>query len=604
MGMLALSPRCQCAPMQTPRRRGPRRALIALPCRRGQVGALVPEWVAHSTLGAGFGIADLREGRGPRDVLPRFARWAENAPPPALAGERRFTGAPAPCRCKVPTSLPNRLRALRQASRSCAAFLESLRAALEEFTGARGTSEHMLALGRDAALALNWEDLVSRPPTREQYLAFLRLAKSLKPALAGTLWPPALFPHVRCEWPAERGPNGWFQQFKSLARRLRQEAADPCCPWWRVEQWLVQPVVCTRLEASVGQLLADGGTQQPAARACVCRLIGDFVGAPSVSAGAGAPSVSAGARAPFWATIDAVAGLGHGARLRGARSQRSTYAFRGGVGSWASLAAPPRLRGKVVTVVGAKRALDHGALEAALATLPKFTAPGVDGAHCYHAVRLVHRVRLLRAVDSCCERWGSMIHQLWDGNNMWHPMRIAGRLLLRDAGLAEHTPAAEGVVAEVSHFLGTRGMDPFVKDCRLRDAPPLAAPPAGLREVCRRALRESPYTRELAKDAARPSSLQLRPAAREAVEHALRAAGAGNVEPLPLFHESVRALRRDRAASARTEALQEWLQSEMAAAWRQDRAAIFGSGEGPPILRGPDTADEEEGGTGGPAGVA
>ena len=82
------------------------------------------------------------------------------------------------------------------------------------------------------------------------------------------------------------------------------------------------------------------------------------------------------------------------------------------------MAAPPRLRGKVVTVVGAKRALDHGALEAALATLPKITAPGDDGAHCYHAVRLVHRVRLLRAVDSCCERWGSMIHQLWDGNHM------------------------------------------------------------------------------------------------------------------------------------------------------------------------------------------
>ena len=109
-------------------------------------------------------------------------------------------------------------------------------------------------------------------------------------------------------------------------------------------------------------------------------------------------------------------------------------------------------------------------------------------------------------------------------------------------------------------------MDPFVKDCRLRDAPPLAAPPAGLREVCRRALRESRYTQELARDAARPSSLQLRPAAREAVDHALRAAGAGDVEPLPLFHEDVRALRRNRAAPVRKEALQEWLKSEMAVA--------------------------------------
>ena len=82
--------------------------------------------------------------------------------------------------------------------------VRTLRAALEEFNGARGASEHMLALGRDAALALNWQDLVSRPPSREQYLAFVRLAKSMKPAFAGTMWPSAaLFPHVRYEWPAD-----------------------------------------------------------------------------------------------------------------------------------------------------------------------------------------------------------------------------------------------------------------------------------------------------------------------------------------------------------------------------------------------------------------
>ncbi len=257
----------------------------------------------------------------------------------------------------------------------------------------------------------------------------------------------------------------------------------------------------------------------------------------------------------------------------------------------ASLAAPARLRGKVVTVVGTKRALDDVALEAALATLPHFAAPGEDGAHCYHAVRLVHRVRLLRAVESCCERWGSIIHQLWDGNNMWHPMRIAGRLLLRDAGLAEVSSASEGMVAEITDFLSKEGMDPFLRDRRLRDAPPLDTPLAGLREVCRRALRESPYTRELAKDAARPSSLSLRPAAEEALAKAIRAGGAGDFEPLPLFHEDVRVLRRDRAASVRREARQDWWQSQMAADWREERATIFGTGEGP-AKPAPDRADE------------
>ena len=266
---LTLSPRCQCSSMRTRRSHGPRRALITLHGRRGPVAVRVPEWVAHSSLGAGFGVADVREGRGPRDVLPRYVRWAETAPPRELQGERRFCTAPAPCRCQVPPSLPNRLRALRQASRSCSAFLQSLRAALEDFSGARGASDHMLALGRDAALALNWGDLTSKPPTREQHLAFLRLARALKPALQRTLWPSTdVFPHVCCEWPAERGQNGWFQQFRELAQRLRRTARDPRCSWWRVEKWLVQPVIRTHVEASVGRLLAVAGAwQQPAARA-------------------------------------------------------------------------------------------------------------------------------------------------------------------------------------------------------------------------------------------------------------------------------------------------------------------------------------------------
>ena len=606
---LTLSPRCQCSSMRTRRSHGPRRALITLHGRRGPVAVRVPEWVAHSSLGAGFGVADVREGRGPRDVLPRYVRWAETAPPRELQGERRFCTAPAPCRCQVPPSLPNRLRALRQASRSCSAFLQSLRAALEDFSGARGASDHMLALGRDAALALNWGDLTSKPPTREQHLAFLRLARALKPALQRTLWPSTdVFPHVCCEWPAERGQNGWFQQFRELAQRLRRTARDPRCSWWRVEKWLVQPVIRTHVEASVGRLLAVAGAwQQPAARARVCQLIGEFVGAPSVSAGvAAAPTMSGGALPPFWASVAALAGLGYGARLPGARSLRSVYMFRGGVGSLASLTAPARLRGKVVTVIWAKRALDDVALEAALATLPDLSAPGADGDHCYHVVRLIHRVRLLRAVESCCERWGSIIHQLWDGQSVWHPRRIAGRLLMRDSGLGEISSESEGMVAEITDFLSKQGMDPFVQDRRLRDASPMDPPPAGLREVCRRALRESPYTQQLAADAARPCSLRLRPEAEEALAKARRAGGTADFEPLPLFQERVSALRRDRAMSVVNDARQDWLRGPDAADWREKRAAIFGTGEGPAIPAPPasDSAGEAGRGEGGAEGSA
>ena len=75
------------------------------------------------------------------------------------------------------------------------------------------------------------------------------------------------------------------------------------------------------------------------------------------------------------------------------------------------------------------------------------------------------------------------------------------------------------------------------------------------------------------------------------------------MEPLPLFHEDVRTLRRDRAVSVRREARQDWWQSERAAAWREERVAIFGTGDGPaiPVLLGPDGVNEGEGGAEGSA---
>ena len=109
-GSMTLSPRCQCASMRTPRRNGPRRALITLRGRRGPVTALVPEWVAHSCLGAGFGIAGVREGRargtfshascaGPR--VPRrhnYGASGVSAEPPRRAAARSWPFCRTGCR--------------------------------------------------------------------------------------------------------------------------------------------------------------------------------------------------------------------------------------------------------------------------------------------------------------------------------------------------------------------------------------------------------------------------------------------------------------------------------------------------------------------------
>ena len=167
VAQMTLSPRCQCASMQTKRanqigpcavRKGEcleakaplhcpgRRQLILFHMRkRDKNGAdvmreaplqvLVPEWVSHSCYRIGEGVSDVREERGPHDIMPRFLRWTETTVPAALQGESRFLRRPAPCRCRVPPRLPNRLKALRQAARSCHACIELLRRNLDLYFG-------------------------------------------------------------------------------------------------------------------------------------------------------------------------------------------------------------------------------------------------------------------------------------------------------------------------------------------------------------------------------------------------------------------------------------------------------------------------------------
>ena len=73
-------------------------------------------------------------------------------------------------------------------------------------------------------------------------------------------------------------------------------------------------------------------------------------------------------------------------------------------------------------------------------------------------------MRLLRATESCCERWGSVIPQLRDGSVAWHPSWIAARSLMREGGLAENTlPTEAAVEAIASHFADDLQMSPFVQ---------------------------------------------------------------------------------------------------------------------------------------------
>ena len=71
--------------------------------------------------------------------------------------------------------------------------------------------------------------------------------------------------------------------------------------------------------------------------------------------------------------------------------------------------------------------------------------------------------------------------------------------------------------------------------------------------------------------------MDLRPDVAASVQSAINRAttGWGKIAALPAFKEDCRTARKDRAHSVVAEAMQAWLSSDEAAAWRNNRTAIF-----------------------------
>ena len=79
--------------------------------------------------------------------------------------------------------------------------------------------------------------------------AFLELARKLRPTLKHMLWPegPEFSGWLKQGWPAERGELGLWDQYKTLARRIRAAALGPERYSWRVaEQYWVRPIRVSR----------------------------------------------------------------------------------------------------------------------------------------------------------------------------------------------------------------------------------------------------------------------------------------------------------------------------------------------------------------------
>lgn len=267
-----------------------------------------------------------------------------------------------------------------------------------------------------------------------------------------------------------------------------------------------------------------------------------------------------------------LARAGCGKLLEHARGLRHTYVFRGGIGSFASVASAYHA-GKLVRIVRVKQELDAKALLTTLENNPWFTKPDAQGDHCWNAVRVVHRLRLMRGQDAAVERLGSSLHQLFQANPT-KPHRHVARLFLREAGLGgEPSSAQDDIIREMSRFiLEELDKQPFCQRGSKRQRRQRTQEQVDIVEV-REGLRRGAVLGPVPQEQ-RPTKL------RPEVEKHLRAQAAvarglgGKLPNLPFLaedHRRMETVRRDVGGRLCREAMQRWFESDEGKEWRQSR---------------------------------
>ena len=480
----------------------------------------VPEWVANCQLDRAQMVADVREGRGPREVDPRYVLRSTVWTPTlvAMIGEDLMAfarGCHHGSRCIVPAALPATFREVAEALRAAKAFGDCLRRELDKLLGSAGMNTSMRSQRQIAAFCFDWKSLLKFPLTRRHVAAFEELYQLQKPTLCKVPWPHgAGIPGEEFSWLAPRWPPGAgiSVQYVNLIQQVRAATNNPLFEhWWQVQGYWVKPVYQDPILAASFGLLKPLRQSSRGSRNVILSLVGRFW-----------PLSSRPRRRvpPFYVREGALAVVGRGAQLRLARGRRREYTFRGAVGCYATVAGAPFVK-KLVLVVRVKRILLEDAVDGSVDEDPFFTHPNGSAPHCWHAVLVHLKARLTRAVESGCERWGSLIHTLWDSVAGWQPQRMVARLFIREAFPGGEGGPSEDVVHEIAQWMLWKGThDPFDRGEPAAGAGCPEPPQAVENLTVRRGLRES--TRTWAALAAEARPMSMPPAGEEAVRAAIR----------------------------------------------------------------------------------
>ena len=560
-----VSPCCQCACMRV--REAPRVVKVTVRKSRSidspQWEIKVPEWVAYSV----YPKKEMIKSRTQEFAVPRCARVPmEEHPPLQLQGFSRFRTGVTPCRCCIPQLLLYSSHETLQALHELKCFIHRVIYYVEAYAvGDTGVNQDMRAITEANFLCWDFGYLLRAGAKKEHYEAFFDVAQRLRPVLQKALRPRGPeFGFVSGEWPLPRGPNGWFQQYKTLNLRLRAAAKSrwKFRDWWRIARFTIQPVLgCGRLRRVSRSTSSWPQLQHisPARRACVLFLICEFEGRAGVSAAG-----------PFEVAPSSLVVVGTGGRKGKRRSSQAREAqqFRGSEGSFASLLSPGR--GKLVQIQALDWQLDESRLASSLLTDKTFVFPDTSGAHCWHVVRVFMRCRL-KAPESVCERWGSLMHMLWDSVGGWQPHRIVSRLFMRESRLLHQPAAYKLIVDEIARKLyHVNVMKPYFNARHaLEEDSEDEESDADDARVVRTSLRENTNSKEWWRLNSCP--VGLLPSAQDAVSKALKLNSVrGALAPLPLHGADAAA-----TPSVRASKMAKWLNTEDGMFWRMDRKALF-----------------------------
>ena len=302
--------------------------------------------------------------------------------------------------------------------------------------GTKGCNDGARLLLESATIAWDWNYLLFNDTRQEHIQAFLAVQNAFCDLLRHTDRPArAAFPYVSSPWPCD---SEVCAQYIILIKRLRQREYRSHC-FTRVTQVELQRL---RFPTIAYTVLARNVTQRHLNDAIMWRVFAFLFGGEGPSMCGDVFLVDPASLSLLGFSRRVAPNIKYRGRLLAPSRPKLVK------GSIVAVTTGP-LRGSVVKVHELHREADAALVHAALDVDKSLNAPRGRGAwHCWNAAVLAHMCRLQLPSEAPCERWGSLLHNLYDPMQGIPPERSACRLFLKEAGL---------------QFIGSERDESFVK---------------------------------------------------------------------------------------------------------------------------------------------